>query len=86
MIPGKARVAPEEPCSRRSALPPDQGVVKGDGMARSSTTGDDLLICSFCGKNQNQVTSMTQGPKRVAICNECVEVIVDMTEDKRTNE
>lgn len=44
------------------------------------------MTCSFCGKEQNQIAQMTEGPNQVAICNECVEVIVDMTEEKQANE
>jgi len=35
-------------------------------------------------KVKNEVASMTAGPNTVAISNECVEVIVDMTEEKRS--
>ena len=32
---------------------------------------DRLFICSFCGKNSNQVDCIVTGPD-VFICNECV--------------
>lgn len=35
--------------------------------------------CNFCGKSQKEVKQLTvNGRKGVAICNECVDVIVDM--------
>lgn len=41
-----------------------------------------VLFGSFCGKNQSKIDSMTRGPTRVAICIECIEVIVDIREDE----
>jgi hypothetical protein len=35
------------------------------------------LYCSFCGKNQHQVKKLIAGPT-VFICNECVQVCVDI--------
>ena len=40
------------------------------------------LTCSFCHKSQKEVAKMVKGPDGVTICNECVEVIVDMLEDE----
>lgn len=40
-------------------------------MARQGKRYDRLIICSFCGKNSNQVDSIVAGPD-VYICNECV--------------
>ena len=31
-------------------------------------------VCSFCGKNKNQVRTMISGPGEVYICDECIEV------------
>jgi len=43
----------------------------------------DLLRCSFCNKDQNDVRKLIAGPK-VFICDECVEVCKDiLAEDKR---
>jgi ATP-dependent Clp protease ATP-binding subunit ClpX len=39
-------------------------------MVRKS---DELLRCSFCGKNQNEVKKLIAGPT-VYICNECVDI------------
>lgn len=40
-------------------------------MAKQGKRYDRLIICSFCGKNSNQVDSIVAGPD-VYICNECV--------------
>ncbi len=41
---------------------------------------DEILICSFCGKSQNEVRKLIAGPS-VYICNECIdicnEIIID---------
>ena len=41
-------------------------------MTKKDTRYNRLIICSFCGKNSNQVESIVAGPD-VYICNECVE-------------
>jgi ATP-dependent Clp protease ATP-binding subunit ClpX len=38
---------------------------------KSSSSGEKLLCCSFCGKNQNEVKKLIAGPS-VTICDECV--------------
>jgi ATP-dependent Clp protease ATP-binding subunit ClpX len=40
-------------------------------MTKQGKRYDRLIICSFCGKNSNQVDSIVAGPD-VYICNECV--------------
>ena len=40
-------------------------------MQRKDDSTDDLL-CSFCGKSQDEVKKLIAGPS-VYICNECVE-------------
>jgi ATP-dependent Clp protease ATP-binding subunit ClpX len=39
-------------------------------MARKS--GRQPYLCSFCGKNQDQVRRLIAGPNGVYICDECV--------------
>ena len=57
------------------------------GESREAPQGAEaLLSCSFCGKSRKQVKKMVQGPDGVAICNECVEVIVDMLEEEGLRE
>ena len=41
-------------------------------MARASE-GNEQLLCSFCGKGQQQVERLIAGPG-VCICGECVEL------------
>lgn len=44
----------------------------------------DLLRCSFCGKQRDQVGAMICGlTPAVAICNECVELCAEMVAEKR---
>jgi hypothetical protein len=40
------------------------------------------LYCSFCGKSQEQVRKLVAGPKS-HICDECIEVCVDIISDDR---
>jgi ATP-dependent Clp protease ATP-binding subunit ClpX len=51
-------------------------------MPKLGPSGDRLLTCSFCGKNQTQVLKLIAGPG-VYICDECVdlcnEIIVEET-------
>ncbi len=45
----------------------------------------DVLRCSFCGKSQHEVRKLIAGPN-VYICNECVEVCLDIIAEDRANE
>ncbi|MCA9730805.1 MAG: ATP-dependent Clp protease ATP-binding subunit ClpX [Deferribacteres bacterium] len=47
-----------------------------------STKRDRLFICSFCGKNSNQVECIVTGPD-VNICNECVKNAGDIIKEDR---
>lgn len=40
------------------------------------------LHCSFCGKSQDEVAKLIAGPEGVFICNECVEICMDIVEDE----
>lgn len=44
-----------------------------DGM----TPAPRVFYCGFCGKGQHEVTQLIAGPT-VFICNECVELCVDV--------
>ncbi len=46
---------------------------------------NDLLRCSFCGKSQHEVRKLIAGPT-VYICNECVEVCLDIISEDRKEE
>jgi hypothetical protein len=48
-------------------------------------TASPKLICSFCGKNQDQVRKLIAGPS-VNICDECVDVCNDVIEGKCEHE
>ncbi len=53
-------------------------------MSKStSTTGDskNTLYCSFCGKSQHEVRKLIAGPN-VFICNECVELCMDIIREE----
>lgn len=40
------------------------------------------IRCSFCGKDQNQVRKLIAGPEGVFICDECIEVCMEIVEDE----
>lgn len=48
-------------------------------------TANPKLICSFCGKDQDQVRKLIAGPS-VNICDECVELCNDIIEGEREHE
>lgn len=51
----------------------------------TDSVNDDVLFCSFCGKNQNTVHKLIAGPS-VYICNECVHLCNDiLTEEHQPN-
>jgi hypothetical protein len=43
---------------------------------------DKRLYCSFCDKSQDQIRKLVAGPKAL-ICDECVDVCVDIISDDR---
>ena len=43
-----------------------------------------ILTCSFCGKDQHQVRKLIAGPT-VFICDECVELCMDVVRDEQKN-
>ncbi len=52
-------------------------------MTKSSDSGDskNTLYCSFCGKSQHEVRKLIAGPS-VFICNECVELCMDIIKEE----
>ena len=40
------------------------------------------IKCSFCGKTQDQVKKLIAGPEGVFICDECIEVCMEIVEDE----
>ena len=51
------------------------------GKDNDSTEGEKLLLCSFCGKNQNEVRKLIAGPS-VYICNECIDLCNDIIKEE----
>jgi ATP-dependent Clp protease ATP-binding subunit ClpX len=50
----------------------------------TTTTTTTTLTCSFCGKHQRQVNRLIAGPG-VYICNECVDLCVEIIAQERPN-
>jgi ATP-dependent Clp protease ATP-binding subunit ClpX len=55
-------------------------------MASNSGSGDskNTLYCSFCGKSQHEVRKLIAGPT-VFICDECVELCMDIIREETKN-
>jgi ATP-dependent Clp protease ATP-binding subunit ClpX len=55
-------------------------------MSKSSGGGDakNTLYCSFCGKSQHEVRKLIAGPT-VFICDECVELCMDIIREEHKN-
>jgi ATP-dependent Clp protease ATP-binding subunit ClpX len=51
------------------------------GKDNDGTEGEKLLLCSFCGKNQNEVRKLIAGPS-VYICNECIDLCNDIIKEE----
>ena len=55
-------------------------------MSRDEKKNNDgkspLLHCSFCGKNQHDVSKLIAGPSSIYICNECVELCNDIIREE----
>lgn len=43
---------------------------------------DDQVRCSFCNKTQNQVRKLIAGPNGAYICDECIDVCVEIIEEE----
>jgi len=52
-------------------------------MARKKSDGD-ILRCSFCNKNQRDVKKLIAGPT-VYICDECVDICLDIIAEEKDN-
>jgi ClpX C4-type zinc finger protein len=58
--------------------------IRRDSHRVAAVTSEAVrLLCSFCNKDQNDVTKLIAGPKNVFICSECVEICNDMIADDR---
>ena len=43
---------------------------------------DDQIRCSFCNKSQAQVKKLIAGPNDTYICDECVDICMEIIEDE----
>src|SRR6187397_3028375 len=60
---------------------PDGGPMFGLGKTRDhAEEPKELLHCSFCRKNQDEVRKLIAGPT-VFICDDCVQICVDIIEN-----
>lgn len=50
-------------------------------MSKSSSDSKNTLYCSFCGKSQHEVRKLIAGPT-VFICDECVELCMDIIREE----
>ena len=53
-------------------------------MSKSNDPGDDLL-CSFCGKSQDEVKKLIAGPS-VYICDECIQLCNEIIGEEYSQE
>ncbi|MBU0481630.1 MAG: ATP-dependent Clp protease ATP-binding subunit ClpX [Proteobacteria bacterium] len=51
-------------------------------MAKDNKSGDVEVLCSFCGKSQEEVRKLIAGPT-VYICDECIELCNDIVKEDR---
>jgi len=52
-------------------------------MARQSNTKKPKAICSFCGRSSTQADTLIEGPSKVFICPECVELCHNIIRQNR---
>ena len=52
-------------------------------MARQSNTRKPKAICSFCGRSASQADTLIEGPNKVYICPECVELCHNIIRQNR---
>jgi len=52
-------------------------------MARQSNTKKPKAICSFCGRSATQADTLIEGPNKVYICPECVELCHNIIRQNR---
>ncbi|MBM4272241.1 MAG: ATP-dependent Clp protease ATP-binding subunit ClpX, partial [Deltaproteobacteria bacterium] len=49
--------------------------------SKDQQSGQGVLFCSFCGKNQNEVRKLVAGPAAY-ICDECIELCRCIVEEE----
>lgn len=52
-------------------------------MAKKSSTKRTKAICSFCGRSGNQADTLIEGPNKVFICPECVDLCHNIIQQNR---
>ena len=53
-------------------------------MSKVGDSAKNTLYCSFCGKSQREVCKLVAGPT-VFICDECVELCMDIIREEKTS-
>lgn len=46
-------------------------------------SSNDVWLCDFCGKNQNDTETIVAGPDGVAICDECIDLSMEILTERR---
>jgi ATP-dependent Clp protease ATP-binding subunit ClpX len=54
-------------------------------MPKGKATTRTTFVCSFCGKNQDQVRRLIAGPDAVYICDECVELCREIIQEDKSS-
>src|SRR2546421_9898001 len=54
-------------------------------MSEKSSSGEKFPYCSFCGKSQNEVRKLIDGPS-VFICDECIELCNDIIREETASD
>jgi hypothetical protein len=57
----------------------------GLGVSMSATDASEKIICSFCGKLQDDVRKMVVGPKHIFICDDCVYLSLNIISHEGVN-
>src|SRR5262249_20380892 len=69
-------------CCNAARLPGAAGGRRRSGMSKvGSGDSKNTLYCSFCGKSQHEVRKLIAGPT-VFICDECVELCMDIIREE----
>ena len=50
-------------------------------MSRDNDSKGKTMRCSFCGKTQDEVGKLVAGPGGVCICDNCIELCLEIIED-----
>ena len=53
---------------------------------RNFMGGGEKIRCSFCGRTEGQVRKMISGPSGAFICDECVDICMEIIEEEMMEE